>query len=256
MAHDIENPRLTVIDGHLSGDAPLDTAVSRAILLGVSEGALGETLQVGTPHRVVAFGKHDTLTDGFADAVGIARALGYDTTVRIAGGRAVVFSPTIIRFAWTIPAEDPARTMHARFSALADAVVAALATLGVDGAVGEVPNEYCAGSYSVHVAGSRKVMGVGQRLTRSAAQVGGMIVVADPESVNEVLVPVYGALGVAMDPSATGSVADVADVTTDEMARAFVDQIAAGRAVVAGTVDAATQERAASLRQDHEPKLA
>ena len=38
-----------------------------------------------------------------------------------------------------------------------------------------------AGDYSVHVLGSRKVMGVGQRLTRSAAQVGGMIVVDGAE---------------------------------------------------------------------------
>jgi lipoate-protein ligase A len=256
MTRDTGSSSLTVIDGQLTGDAPLDTAVSRAILLGVTDGSLPETLQVGTPHRVVAFGKHDTLTKGFDAAVEIARAHGYDTTVRIAGGRAVVFSPTIIRFAWTLPAEDPATTMHERFSMLAEAVVAALATLGVAGAVGEIPGEYCAGRYSVHVLARRKVMGVGQRLTRSAAQVGGMIVVADPGSVNEVLVPVYDALGVAMDPSATGSVADAASVTTDEVSEAFVHQIAAGRPIVTGIVDPSTLERATSLRGDHEPRLA
>ena len=96
---------INLVAGQLTGDAPLDTAVSRSILLEVTEGSLGETIQVGTPHRVMAFGKHDTLTDGFPEAVELARSHGYDPTVRIAGGRAVVFSPTIVRFAWTLPVE-------------------------------------------------------------------------------------------------------------------------------------------------------
>lgn len=244
---------LTVYRDHLTGDAPLDTAVSRAVLTGVTEGELGETLEVGTPHRVVAFGKHDTLTEGFARAVAIARDHGYDPTVRIAGGRAVVFSPTIVRFAWTVPAVDAAATMHARFQTLADAVVGALAALGVDAVVGEVPGEYCAGQYSVHVLGSRKVMGVGQRLTRSAAQVGGMIVVSDLDDINTVLVPVYGALGVSMDPTATGSVADVANTSVEAVMDAFVDQIAARRAVTIGSPDAHTLSLARDLRSDHIP---
>ena len=244
---------LAVIRGQLTGDAPLDTAISRAILLEASAGELPEVLQVGTPHRVVAFGKHDTLSSGFADAVGIAVEQGWDPTVRIAGGRAVVFSPTIVRFAWTVPVDKPTETMRARFSTLSNAVVRALASLDVRGTVGEVPNEYCAGEYSVHIRGHRKVMGVGQRLTRSAAQVGGMIVVADPEDINRVLAPIYRALGVPIDPTATGSIADDRSVSPDDVMSAFIREIADGRAVRETELPSATLEAARSLRLDHVP---
>jgi lipoate-protein ligase A len=247
------NRALSVVRGALTGDAALDTAVSRAILLAVTEGTMGETLQVGTPHRVVAFGKHDTLAAGFGDALTIARDHGYDATVRIAGGRAVVFSPTIVRFAWTIPAEAPATSMHERFRRLANAVVGALSHLGVASTIGELPDEYCAGEYSVHVLGARKVMGVGQRLSRSAAQVGGMIVVSDPDDINGVLVPVYRALGVPLDPAATGSLADVADVDVETVTDAFVAELADGRGVSEGSIHPSVMERAMTLRSDHVP---
>ena len=246
-------PTLALIRGELTGDAPLDTAISRAILQRVTAGELGETLQVGTPHRVVAFGKHDSLTDGFADAVAIAESADHDPTVRIAGGRAVVFSPTIVRFAWTVRAEEPARDMHQRFRRLAEAVVAALGRLGVSSEVGEIPDEYCAGQYSVHVLGTRKVMGVGQRLTRGAAQVGGMIVVEDPESINDVLGPIYDVLGVPMDPNATGAISDVRPMEAIEVSEALAVELAGGRGIVPSTIDRDTLELGRRLRDDHDP---
>lgn len=246
---------LHLVTGDLTGDAALDTAISRAILQRVTIGDLGETLQVGTPHRVAAFGKHDTLSDGFAEAVAIARDHGFDPTVRIAGGRAVVFDPRIIRFAWTMASPEPATDMHRRFRRLATAVVDALDAHGVDAAIGEIPNEYCAGEYSVHVLGTRKVMGVGQRLTRSAAQIGGMIVMDGAGDVNDVLVPVYEALGVPMDPAATGAVSDVAEVSTEDLTRAFVAEIAGDRAVVPSGIDPVTRGLATDLRDDHDPDL-
>ena len=244
---------LDVLRGRNTGDGPLDTAVSRAILHRVSEGELGETLEVAAPHHIAAFGKHDTLAAGFDRAVDIARNQGYEPTVRIAGGRAVVFSPTIVRFAWTIPSPDPARTMHERFRVLANGVVSALASLGIASAIGEIPQEYCAGEYSVNVLGSRKVMGVGQRLSRSAAQVGGMIVVTDPDDINQVLVPIYDALDVPIDPSATGSLADVAPVTVDDVLDALAAALAAGRTTRMAMADPSTMDLARSLRSGHDP---
>lgn len=242
---------LHVVHGQLSGSGPMDTAVSRAILQRVTNAEIPETLQLGTPHKVVAFGKHDTLSDGFVDAATIAVDHGYDPTIRIAGGRAVTFSPSIVRFAWTLPVAEPARSMHARFKTLANAVVRTLASFGVDAAIGEVPNEYCAGQYSAHVLGKRKVMGVGQRLTRTAAQVGGMIVLSHPDEVNEVLVPVYEALGVPMDPAATGSVADVQSVDASDLSDALANEIAQQRPVELVTLDQATLELGRSLEPAH-----
>ena len=243
---------LHVIVGELTRDAALDTATSRAILQRVNSGELPATLQVGMPHDVVAFGKHDSLTPGFTRAVAIAQNQGFDVTVRIAGGRAVVFHPGTVRFAWTVPDDQPAETMHARFETLASAVVAALEQLGVDAQIGELANEYCAGSYSVHLKGGGKVMGVGQRLARHAAQVGGMIVVNDAASINAVLEPVYSELDIVFDPNMTGAISDVQTLDPQAVADALAASLAP-EAQVTDRIDAETQTLAASLRPDHVP---
>jgi len=215
---------MQVITGELSGSASLDTAVSRAILQRVSNDELPETLQVGRPHRVVAFGKHDTLTPGFKKAVKIATDHGFDPTVRIAGGRAVVFHPQIVRFAWTVPAIDPVVGMQHRFTTVADHTIAALGSFGVPTAMGELSGEYCPGTYSIHIEGGGKVMGSGQRLTRRAAQVGGMIVVGVPAAVNDVLLPVYAAMSLPMDPSRTGAVSARIEIGPDAVLEAFAEE--------------------------------
>ena len=245
---------LHVISGGLTGDAALDTAISRAILLRVDSGELPATLQVGMPHRVVAFGKHDAVTAGFTKAVDVAMEQGFDTTVRIAGGRAVVFHPGTVRFAWTVPVEAPADTMHARFAALAQAVVATLAAFDVAAEVGELPNEYCAGSYSVHLKNGAKVMGVGQRLARHAAQVGGMIVVNDPSTINSVLGPIYGHLGIGFDPDMTGALSDVRRLEPDSVAAVLAESLAPDGAPVPSSVDAITSDLGSSMRRDHVPQ--
>jgi len=249
------NDELNVISGHLSGDAALDTATSRAILERVGAGDLPETLQVGLPHRVVAFGRRDALSSAFDEAVAAAVSRGFDTTVRIAGGRAVVFHHGTVRFAWTVRAAEPAKTMHRRFQKLAEAVVRSLRAIGVESEIGELPGEYCAGQYSVHLTGGGKVMGVGQRLSRNAAQVGGMIVVNNSRSINEVLVPIYGLLEIPIEPRATGSVADVAEVDPEAIATRFTEAIADGRRLVRASLDESTTSRSLELRTDHIPAL-
>ena len=71
-----------------------------------------------------------------------------------------------------------------------------------------MPGEYCPGSWSVNVGGRVKVMGVGQRLVRGAAHVGGVVVVDDGESIRDVLIPVYRALHLDWDPRTSGALAD------------------------------------------------
>lgn len=245
---------LSVIVQGLSGDGPLDTATSRCLLDAVSRGDMGETLELGTPHRVVAFGKHDTTSAGFASAVACANEHGFQPTVRIAGGRAAVFHENTLRFGWTIPVDDPAATMHARFAQLADAVVETLDAFGITGTIGEVEGEYCPGKYSVHIAG-RKVMGVGQRLTRSAAYVGGVVVLDGDEAINEVLDPVYRLLDIPFDPNVTGALSDVTHVEAKDFATVLADVIARGRQIVRTSVPEDAVAAAAALRADHDPLL-
>ncbi|MGH2572622.1 MAG: lipoate--protein ligase family protein, partial [Actinomycetota bacterium] len=69
----------------------MDTAVSRAILERVSAGLDSETLRIHRPGAIVAFGPRDRLATGFASAVEAARERGFDSILRLAGGRAAVF---------------------------------------------------------------------------------------------------------------------------------------------------------------------
>jgi octanoyl-[GcvH]:protein N-octanoyltransferase len=246
---------LHIISNHSTGSASLDTAISRAVLQRVSSGDLPETLEVSRPHRIVAFGKHDVLTDGFADAVDIALTHGFDPTIRIAGGRAVVFHRHTVRFAWTLPMTDPVIRMHDRFRTVAQHVVATLGTFGVPATMGELKNEYCPGAYSVHVPDTGKVMGQGQRLARHAAQVAGMIVVSDADAVNGVLLPIYATLGITMDPSATGAVATRVDVDADSVAGELIEQFLTGRKCAETSVDDTTMTLARKFQPDHDPRI-
>ncbi len=245
---------LSVITQGLTHDGPLDTATSRCLLDAVSRGDMGETLELGTPHRVLAFGKHDTTSPGFAAAVRSAQERGFEPTIRIAGGRAAVFHEQTVRFGWTMPVADPAATMHERFAILANAVVETLAEFGIAGTIGEVPGEYCPGRYSVHVSG-RKVMGVGQRLTKAAAYVGGVLVLDGADAINDVLGPVYSHLDIPFDPCATGALSDVTSVAADEFSRALAIMIADGKEIETATISHAIRTAALSQRPDHDPSL-
>jgi octanoyl-[GcvH]:protein N-octanoyltransferase len=91
---------------------------------------------------------------------------------------------------------------------MAELITAALRGLGVDARVGEVPGEYCPGAYSVNARGKAKVAGIGQRMIRGGAHLGGVVVAAGGDRIAEVLVPVYRALELDWDPATSGSVSD------------------------------------------------
>ena len=187
-------------------DPAFDTAVSRATMQRVAAGELPETLRLARPGRVVAFAKRDVLAPGYAEAVAAARAAGFGSMVRLAGGRAAVFHEGTLELANAVPDPDPRRTIHERFETTAELVARALAGLGVDARVGEVPGEYCPGRWSVNAGGARKLAGIGQRVISGGAHVGTVIVAEDETAVREVLEPVYAALGLAWDPATVGAV--------------------------------------------------
>ena len=183
-----------------------DTAVSHAFLRGAGRREVAETLRVHVPARMVAFGRQDVTSPGYAQGAVMARAAGFAAVERIAGGRAAVFHPGTIAFAWAVPDSEPRNGIATRFQVISEIVSAALEELGVEAHIGELPGEYCPGAYSVNARRRTKIMGVGQRVIRGAAHVGGVIVVNDHAAVRNVLVPVYQALDIAWDPRTVGSI--------------------------------------------------
>jgi lipoate-protein ligase A len=171
---------------------------------------------------MVAFGRQDANSPGYADAVAAARAGGFEAVERLAGGRAAVFHEQTIAFAWAGRADDVWSGTHDRFARIAGIVERALRRLGVDARTGEIPREYCPGEYSINAGGRRKLVGIGQRLIRGTWHIGGVIVVAEAERVRDILVPVYEALGLDWDPGTAGSVADeVPGATWEDVADAL-----------------------------------
>ena len=232
----------------------LDTAISRATMLDVSEGKRPETLRVHRPARIVAFGRQDVLSPTYPAAVEAARLAGFAPVERLAGGRAAVFHEQTIAFAWSVPQDDPKTSITARFVEISQLIANALTLLGVEANVGEVPGEYCPGGYSVNARGQVKLMGVGQRLTKRAAHVGGVIVVDDAAAVTQAITPVYEALELDWDPTTSGAVSDEADgVTWDIVVDTLLAEFAKNYVLEPSGLDDAVLERAHQLAPQHTP---
>jgi len=228
------------------GRPALDTALSRSFLDLVATGEAPETFRLYRPDDVLAFSGLDAVRPGFHAAVAAARAHGFAPMLRLAGGRAAVFLRESLAFAWSIPAEDPRTGVHARFRALAEIVESALRSLGVDARVGEVAGEYCPGEWSVNARGAVKLMGVGQRMVRGAAHVGGVIVVGASARARAVLEPVYAELGYALAPATVGAIeGELAGATQDSVGEALRAELARRFALVAA--DERRTERALAL---------
>jgi lipoate-protein ligase A len=235
-------------------DPAMDTAVSRATMRLVAAGELPETLRLARPGAVVAFAKRDALAPGYAEALTAARAAGFGSVLRLAGGRAAVFHPGTLEIAHAVPDPEPRGSIRARFEATANLVARALGRLGVDARVGEVAGEYCPGRWSVNAAGERKLAGIGQRVIRGGAHVGTVIVVDEAAAVRRVLEPVYAALGLDWEPSTVGAVAEEAPgVGWDSVRDALLAGYAERFRLVEAEVDAGTLDMARTLAAEHRP---
>jgi lipoate-protein ligase A len=183
-----------------------------------------------------------------------ARAHGFEAVERLAGGRAAVFHEQTLAFSLAVPIADPKSGIHERFEMVANLMRTAFESLGVDARIGELPGEYCPGQWSVNVGGRFKVMGVGQRLVRHAAHIGGVVVVDQGFRVRDVLIPVYRALGLDWDPRTAGSLAERSPgITTALVTRAIEDGFAEQFAVSEGVLADRIMRRAGDLVHEHLP---
>jgi lipoate-protein ligase A len=219
--------RIVVHEESFPARPAYDTAVSRALLVAVGEGRSAAALRLYEPGDAVAFSLLDRVQPGFGEAVAAARARGFEAMLRLAGGRAAVFTRQTLGFAWCVPDADPRASIGTRFEEIAHVIAAALQQLGVDARVGAVPGEYCPGDHSVNARGQTKLMGVGQRIVKGAAHVGGVIVLGASHRVRDVLVPVYECMGFAWDPASVGSIEDeVGAVPREAVIEALLAQLA------------------------------
>jgi len=230
-----------------------DTAVSRALLHGVAAGRHPEALRLHRPGAVVAFSALDRAQPGFREAVAAAKDEGFGAIVRLAGGRAAVFHEATLAFAWCVSDPEPRKRIAARFDHAATVARETLLSLGVEAHIGAVPGEYCPGAHSVNARGRTKLVGIGQRIVRGAAHVGGVLVIGSSDRIRAPLGPVNAALGVDWDPSVVGSVEDeVGPVAWEDVRDAWIAAFARHGPLVAEPLPEALLRDAEAWTADHE----
>ena len=239
--------RLRLIRHSFPDQPELSTEISRTILRRVAAGELPPTIRIHRPGNEVAFGRQDVASPGYAAAAEAARAAGFAAVERLAGGRAAVFHTGTIAIARAYADPQPPKRTYARFEEMAAVIAAALKGLGVDARVGEIPGEYCPGAYSVNARGATKLAGIGQRMVRGGAHMGGVVLASGGREVAQVLEPVYKALELDFDPATSGSVSDELgrEVDPGELEEAVIDELAKRYELVDAELDEATVQTAA-----------
>jgi octanoyl-[GcvH]:protein N-octanoyltransferase len=228
---------------HSFPDRPeLSTAVSRTILERVAAGELPPTIRIHRPGREVAFGRQDLASPRYQAAAEAARVAGFAAVERLAGGRAAVFHEGTIAIARAYADQQPPKRTYARFEEMAGLIAATLRGLGVDARVGEVPGEYCPGAYSVNARGAMKLSGIGQRMIRGGAHMGGVVVASGGREVAQALEPVYEALELEWDPATSGDVSAELGRQVDpgEIEEALIAELAKSYELVDAEIDEET----------------
>jgi hypothetical protein len=97
-----------------------------------------------------------------------------------------------------------------------------------------------------------KLAGIGQRLVAGASHVGGVVVVGGAERVRDVLVPVYGELGLGWEPATAGAARDEAPgATWDAVREALLAEYGRDRELVPAGLDERTLSLARDLAAEH-----
>ncbi|HKE78873.1 MAG TPA: hypothetical protein VKB54_06180 [Solirubrobacteraceae bacterium] len=234
-------------------DAPaLDIALSHALLERVARGEVEPTVRLYRPGATLAFGRLDALMPGFEEAGTAARDDGFEPIVRLAGGHAAAYDEESLIYEEIMPAPDATAGLHDRFRDGSDLLAGAIASLGVDARVGEIPGEYCAGAYTVSAAGRIKLVGTAQRVVRGGAMLSAFVLVRGGERLRAVLFEVYRALDLAWDPSTAGALDDAAPgVTVPVVEEAILAERRHDHELAPGAIDEATMARARELEPRH-----
>ena len=226
----------------------LEVAVAHALVEQVNDGSVGSLVRLYRPAATVAFGRLDRLRPGFERAIAAARAHGFEPVLRAPGGHAVAYHEGCLGIDEVVGEPDPIAGMHTRFASSGSRLAAALRSLGVDARVGAVPREFCPGEFTVNARGAVKLVGTAQRVLRHASLLAASVAVDDAERLRAVLVDVYEALELDMDPATVGAVADeVGGVGVDEVERAVL----AAYSFVEAPLGEATLSLASGLEPQH-----
>jgi octanoyl-[GcvH]:protein N-octanoyltransferase len=211
-----------LITAAFPADPVLDIAITHALLAGVASGRRPSVLRLFRPGPTAAFGRLDALLPGFGRARAAARAHGLTPVLRSVGGHAAVFDQRCVVVERIARAADATAGLQARFDDMSARVRDALASLGADARIGELPGEYCPGPQSVNVGGRVKVAGIAQRMVRHGAATSAVVVVGGGHGLRAAVADVYAALELPVDVATAGALDEqLPGVRVDDVVRAL-----------------------------------
>ncbi|MGI5239504.1 lipoate--protein ligase family protein [Dactylosporangium sp. CA-139066] len=199
----------------LPGGPEQDVALGQR-LLREGFGAAREFLRVYSPAPTAAFSRRDSLRPGYLAAVEAVRASDFAPVVRPQGGSLAAYHPGSVVVDHVFRTPDAAQGTTERFKRFAALHAEALRGFGIDARIGAVPGEYCPGDYSVSLAGTRKLVGSAQRVTRDGWLFSTVVQVTGAAALREPLIAAYAALGYDFDPPTVGAAEDGAPGVTVE----------------------------------------
>lgn len=229
-------------------------AVARVLMDQVAMGDRSATVRLSRPGRVVAFGRRDTVSPRYLEAVAAAGRAGFRGMERLTGGRVAAHAEGTMVLALTMPEATPAEGTGRRFRDGAELVRSALADLGIDARTGPVAGEYCPGEWSVNGEGRIKLAGIGQRMIKGAVHVGFVIVASGSDAIRSALVPVHDALDLEWDPATAGAADDLLPgLTVDDVEAALLARLGTTAELIPAELDRATRDLAVSQASRYRP---
>ena len=166
-------------------------------------------LRFRRPWPTAAFSPQDTTHPNYERVKDMARARGFAPIERGTGGRLTMFDQHALAITIIAPHPEPHQHTMKRYDIFSGVIAAALMKLGIDARLGELPNEYCPGKFSINAGGRVKLVGIAQRMNRRGFQMGAIIAVERSEEACAAIAEAYREMGLPFDPASYGAISEL-----------------------------------------------
>jgi octanoyl-[GcvH]:protein N-octanoyltransferase len=181
------------------------------------------------PGPTAAFSPQDTTHADYERVKELAVSQGFEPVERGTGGRLTIYDENALAITMIWPHADPHTHTLRRYEVFASLLASALAVLGIDARVGELPNEYCPGKYSINAEGRVKLVGIAQRMNRRCVQMGAIIAIDRSEKACGAIAEAYQTMGLPFDMATYGAVTElVPTLTYEKVSRVIRQTVVAG----------------------------
>ena len=172
-------------------------------------------LRFRRPQPTAAFSPQDTTHQDYERIKRMAWANGFVPVERGTGGRLTMFDEHALAITMIWPHPEPHQHTIKRYEIFSGIIAGALAKLGIGARVGELPNEYCPGRFSINADGRVKLVGIAQRMNRRCFQMGAIIAIERSDKACAAIADAYRAMELPFDPKTYGAINELLPSISD-----------------------------------------